>query len=268
VLVSNYGKFGKSGGLVMKKADYSKIASFYDKGRLLSDEILSLWTDLVSGYAGDPAQTRLLDLGCGTGRFTIAIAERLGYHVTGADMSGEMLARAKEKDTDNRIIWDQQDAQHLTYGDKSFNAVFISHLLHHVDSPLSVLREAGRVLDSPGVILLRYGAIEQIEHDVVHRFFPETREIDRARTPSVSTVEGWLKEAGFKNISSEEIKQRTWETPEDVLRSIRYRNTSVLTLISEKAYEKGLNELTEYISEHPDDPWLLDDKLMFTAGHV
>ena len=109
--------------------------------------------------------------------------------------------------------------------------------------------------------------MEQIEHDIVHTFFPEALEIDKERTPSVSTVEGWLKEVGFKNIESEEIKQRTWETPEDVLRSIRFRNTSVLTMISEKAYEKGINELTEYISEHPDDTWLLDDTLIFTVGH-
>lgn len=252
----------------MKKADYSKIASFYDKGRSLPDEIISLWMKLISRYAGDSANTRILELGCGTGRFTVAIANQLGYCVTGADMSDEMLAKAKVKDINNLIQWDHQDAQSLTYDEESFDVIFISHLLHHVDSPVLVLKEARRVLVSLGVILIRYGAIEQIEHDVVHTFFPEALEIDKARTPSVLTVESWLKEAGFKEISSEEIKQQTYGTPAILLESIKNKNTSVLTLISENAYEKGLNELTEYIKNHTDDPWLLYDKLVFSVGYL
>ena len=252
----------------MKKADYSRIASFYDKGRSLLDEIMSLWMKLVSGYAGNSADTRVLDLGCGTGRFTLAMAYQLGYRVTGADMSAEMLGKAKAKDSHNLIRWDKQDARRLTYNNDSFNVVFISHLLHHVEVPLLVLREAGRVLASLGVIFLRYGSMEQIEHDIVHTFFPETLEIDRKRTPLVSTVERWLKEAGFQGIISEEIKQQTWKTPAAMLESFSYKNTSVLTLISEDAFETGKTQLAEYIARHPDDSWLLDDRLSFTVGYL
>lgn len=223
--------------------------------------------NLVSSYAGSSPGTRILDLGCGTGRFTIALAYQLGYQVTGADNSDEMLAKAKEKDINNLIKWDRQDAQSLTYDDKSFDAVFISHLLHHVDSPLSVLTEVRRVLVSPGVIFLRYGSMEQIEHDAIHTFFPETLEIDKPRTPSTLTVENWLKEAGFKKISSKEIKQQTYKTPAALLESVRNKNTSVLTLISKEAFEKGLNELTLYINHRPDENWLLDDRLTFTVGY-
>lgn len=252
----------------MKKADYSRIASFYDKGRALSDEIMALWMELIADIAGDSSGTRVLDLGCGTGRFTLAMAYQLGYRVTGADMSAEMLDKARQKDGHNLIRWDKQDACRLTYDNDSFDVVFISHLLHHIDDPVLVLNEAGRILASPGVIFLRYGSMEQIEHDIVHAFFPETLEIDRVRTPSVSTVETWLKEAGFRNITTQEIKQQTWKTPEAVVESIKYKNTSVLTLISEDSFNKGLNELTEYIACHPDDPWLLDDRLTFTVGYL
>jgi len=252
----------------MKKVDYSKIASFYDKGRHLPDEVISLWMKLVSRYTNDSARTRILDLGCGTGRFTIAMVNQLPCYVTGADMSEDMLAKARDKDLNNLIEWDRQDAQSLTYDDGSFDIVFISHLLHHVDSPVLVLKEAKRVLVPSGVILIRYGAIEQIEHDVVHTFFPGSLEIDKARTPSVLTVESWLSEAGFKEISSEEIKQQTWETNTALLESIKNKNTSVLTLISESSFKKGINELTDYINKHPDDHWLLDDRLAFTVGYL
>jgi len=54
---------------------------------------------LISRMIGSRAEViRFLDLGCGTGRFSIPVAERLGYLVTGADNSEEMLARAKSKE--------------------------------------------------------------------------------------------------------------------------------------------------------------------------
>ena len=78
----------------MKKADYGRIASFYDKGRPIAEQNLDLWLGLIrkASQAGEGGQ--VLDLGCGTGRFAPPMAERLGFRVTGADSSKEMLAKA------------------------------------------------------------------------------------------------------------------------------------------------------------------------------
>ena len=251
----------------MRKADYSKIASVYDKGRSLPDRIINLTLKLISKYSNAQESARVLDLGCGTGRFTIAMSTQLHYRVIGADSSEEMLAKAREKDIEKAIEWDYQDAQDLRYNDGSFDVVFMSHLLHHVDSPLQVLIECKRVLIDSGVIIIRYGAIEQIENDVVHTFFPEVLTIDRARTPSVAIVEKWLSDAGFLSITTEEIVQQTFETGTAHLESARTKSTSVLTMISEEAFEKGINDLTEYVENNPNDPWLLHDKLALTIGY-
>ncbi len=251
----------------MKKADYSRIAPSYDKGRSLSEQNIELWLKLISKYSQAQEDTKVLDLGCGTGRFTIPMANQLQYRMVGADYSKEMLDKAQEKDVDGMIEWDYQDAQGLSYRDESFDLVFISHLLHHVDSPTRVLIECKRVLTTSGVTIVRYGAIEQIEGDVEHTFFPGVLDIDKARTPSVEIVEKWLSGAGFSGITTEEVIQQTYETGAAHLKAARAKNTSVLTMIPQEAFEKGIDNLTEYIKNNPDDTWLLVDRLTVTAGY-
>ena len=79
-------------------------------------------------------------------------------------------------------------------------------------------------------------------------------------------VEKWLSDTGFSGITTEEIKQKTWESATALLESAKTKNTSVLTLISQEAFEKGIDDLAEYIRNNPDDPWLFHDKLAFTVG--
>ena len=251
----------------MKKADYGRIASSYDEGRSLSEQNIELWLRLIYKYSKPQEGAKVLDLGCGTGRFTIPMAKQLHYRMVGADYSKEMLDKAQEKDIDGKIEWDYQDAQDLTYPDESFDVVFISHLLHHVDLPIQVLSQCKRVLTASGVIIVRYGAIEQIEHDVEHTFFPGVLTIDRKRTPTVEVMEKWLRNAGFSGITTEEVIQQTYETAASHLDSAKVKNTSVLTMIPQEAFEKGINDLTKYIKSNPDDTWLLFDRLTLTAGY-
>ena len=251
----------------MRRADYRHIALSYDQGRPLLEQYIDLWLGLVARLARMSEGARVLDLGCGTGRFSIPMATKLRFQVTGADSSKEMLDKAREKDSDKLVKWDLEDAQQLTYNNESFDVVFMSHLLHHVDNPLRALSECHRVLVTPGVICIRYGAIEQIRGDVIHTFFPEVLAIDEARGQTITIVEQWLTEAGFHGIISEEIVQKTFETSTEQLNTIKLKNTSVLTMISPEAFEKGIHSLDNYVSENPDDPWLLHDRMTLTVGY-
>jgi len=251
----------------MTKADYSKIASSYDKGRSLSEQNMATWLNLIAKLSGASKGTRVLDLGCGTGRFSLPIANRLGFEVTGVDSSAEMLAKAQQKDSNSDVDWMLEDASALTFSDGSFDVVFMSHLLHHVDSPLTVLKECHRVLVPSGVILIRYGAMDQVRNDVEHTFFPQVTEIDEPRTPTLELTERWLLDAGFANIFSEEVVQQTYGTASAHLDAARVKSTSVLNMISAESFEVGIQRLAEYVEKNPDDKWLLFDKMMMTVGY-
>ncbi|OGO30548.1 MAG: hypothetical protein A2Z29_11255 [Chloroflexi bacterium RBG_16_56_11] len=251
----------------MKKADYSKIAPLYDKGRSLSEENIDLWLKIISRLSGAREGARLLDLGCGTGRFAIPLATKLNYSVTGADSSKEMLAKAREKDANRLVKWDIEDAQSLSYPDKSFDLVFMSFLLQHCEDPARALLGCRRVLNDRGVILIRHAEIEQIQDDVVHTFFPETLAINVARPASAKRVESWLSEAGFSHIISEEIAQQTYTTGAARLEAVLLKGVSTLTMIPQEAFERGVKKLKQYIHKNPDDPWLLYDRITLTAGY-
>ena len=251
----------------MIKADYSKIASFYDKGRSFSIQNRSLWLNLIIKEVGISKSSRVLDLGCGTGRFSLPMAELYNLDVTGVDSSLKMLEKARTKDSGSIVNWYNEDAHELSFPNNSFAAVLMSHLLHHVDNPQAALKESFRVINSTGVILIRYGSIGQIKNDVEHTFFPQVTEIDESRTPSQELVEKWLVDAGFTCISSREVIQQTHKTGNAHLKAAQSKNTSVLSMISEESFRTGISRLKEYVKKNSKDNWLLFDRMTLTVGY-
>src|SRR5215208_2133979 len=97
------------------------------------------WEPVVR-LLGDGAGS-LLDVGCGTGRYSVALAE-LGWHVTGVDVSEDMLTRARARGV--RVV--RADAAALPFDDESFDAV-VSILTHtDLDEFSSTICEVARVL--------------------------------------------------------------------------------------------------------------------------
>src|SRR5260370_7928180 len=77
--------------------DATDIAVAYDRGRDHGPEVLNLWMNVVSSYVKDQCIKTILDLGCGTGRFSEALAIRFDAEVVGIDPSEKMLEQARTK---------------------------------------------------------------------------------------------------------------------------------------------------------------------------
>lgn len=103
---------------------------------------------------GDGA--RLLEVGSGTGAVSRAIAEHApGAAVTGVDPSPTFVAKAGELSTGyDNMTFDVGDARSLPYEDGSFDIVVFHTTLCHIPGPEGALREAHRVLDRDGVLVV------------------------------------------------------------------------------------------------------------------
>ena len=93
--------------------------------------------------------SRLLDIGCGAGFLSNALA-REGFDVVGIDASDASLTIARSHDETNRVRYDVGDALALPYPAASFDAVSAMDFLEHVEDPAAVVAEAARVLRPGG----------------------------------------------------------------------------------------------------------------------
>jgi ubiquinone/menaquinone biosynthesis C-methylase UbiE len=92
---------------------YKTLASYYDA--LVTDEnATSDWVDYTRKHVKDGL---LLDLGCGSGDFAVAMAEQ-GYLVEASDLSAEMIKTAQSKKGSELVKWYVSDMLDLNENEK------------------------------------------------------------------------------------------------------------------------------------------------------
>jgi ubiquinone/menaquinone biosynthesis C-methylase UbiE len=100
-----------------------------------------------------------VDLGCGPGHLVIKLAQVApAFHVTGLDLSDEMLVRAERHalrtGLQERVAFKKGDAVQIPFPDASLELVVSTLSLHHWRDPVAVLNEIARVLRPGGSFLI------------------------------------------------------------------------------------------------------------------
>ena len=96
----------------------------------------------------------LIELGCGTGLYTKALAANAG-HVMATDLSDEMLvvARSQLKDLQNVTV-EKADCEKTDFPNGKFGSAFMANLIHIIETPPTTLKEAYRILKDGGLLLI------------------------------------------------------------------------------------------------------------------
>lgn len=117
---------------------------FSQGGRLIDRREKEAVLDAI----GPVEDKKILEIACGTGRFTAMLAER-GADIVGLDISAEMLGEARTKadaaGVGQTIEFMRGDAGRLPFDDGEFDAVIAMRFFHLADAPAEYLAEIQRV---------------------------------------------------------------------------------------------------------------------------
>ena len=111
----------------------------------------------IHQYLGDDKTKKILDVGAGTGRYSVALAEE-GYDVTAVELVKYNLGILKKKNSSVKAY--QGNALKLSrFGDEEFDLVLVFGPMYHLytfEDKVKALTEAKRVVKKNGVILVAY----------------------------------------------------------------------------------------------------------------
>jgi ubiquinone/menaquinone biosynthesis C-methylase UbiE len=220
--------------------DFDALAADYDRLRPAGDAWEQLTEHTLAGMTGC---RRLVDVGCGTGRFATFARRRLGARVWGVDPSAEMLSQARSRSGSRGIGWKQGVAERLPFRDGWFDAGHMHLVVHTLTDRGRALAEFARVLGRDGRLAIATFAPEHFDRFFLNPYFPTLAAIDRARFPDPAVLADDLTAAGFVDAGIERIGQPIRADPSDVLERVRGRYISTLHLLDPDDYAAGLARL-------------------------
>jgi SAM-dependent methyltransferase len=177
--------------------------------------VAELGRPLLELLAARPGE-RILDLGCGDGRLTLAAGEN-GARMSGVDLSPDLAAAARARGLDVQVA----DAIALPYPDASFDAVLSNAALHWMRQPEPVLEEVARVLKPGGRFVGELGGagnVATIVGAITNALAQRRVEVTRAYPwyfPTQAQYQAQLEGAGFAVAALERFARPT-ELPADI----------------------------------------------------
>lgn len=178
--------------------DQTRVPEAYDAGRDVSvsekNALIAFFVENVNAAA----VTDILDLGCGTGRFSQTLSDTFDANVIGIDPSQKMLDQARSKVANARLTFKQAPGEALPLNSDSVDLVFMSMVLHHLTDPQKTAHECDRVLRPGGHVCIRTTTTDEITSYPYLDVFPSIRAIiDEGLMPR-SALTAMFKAAGFK----------------------------------------------------------------------
>ncbi|CAD2075211.1 Demethylmenaquinone methyltransferase [Jeotgalicoccus aerolatus] len=189
---------------------FNSISDDYDHmNDIISFNQHTIWRNRTNKEIFVKPGQKVLDLCCGTGDWTIQLAENQEAEITGLDFSGNMLKVAAGKTAQfNNITLTQGDATDLPYDDNTFDIVTIGFGLRNLPDYLSGIKEFYRVLKPGGqlVILETSNPESKLMNFGFKIYFGKIMPVLGEKIAGSGQEYTWLFESTSKFLSKEELK--------------------------------------------------------------
>lgn len=226
--------------------DETDIPAAYDRARDHGPEVLDLWMRTLAAHLGERKISCILDLGCGTGRFSSSLAVRFNADVIALDPSSKMLDQARRKTGSPRVLFCRAQAEALPFCSGAVDLVFMSMSFHHFSDARVAARECRRVLRPRGSVVVRTGTREQIGAYPYVPFFPSISRILEQMLPNRRELQETFAVAGLELVKSESITQTIAPDWPTYAEKLAVGADSALARLTRREFQTGIEALIRH----------------------
>lgn len=181
---------------------------------------------------------RLLDIGCGNGRYLSAM-RKLGWQTSGVEKNPKASQYAREElhlDVNTVDLLDNK------FQDKSFDAVTMWHSLEHLYEPLQTLKEIGRILNDDGLLVVAVPNIDSLVAKIFKTYWYGLQLPIHLIAFTPDTITRMLNQAGF------DVKKICFDSRGSTLRlSLLNLKDGKYSFISRLSRFKGAIKMVNFI---------------------
>jgi ubiquinone/menaquinone biosynthesis C-methylase UbiE len=230
--------------------DSSDIHLSYDESRKLPVETIQLWLEAIGRRLAKDSIKIIVDLGCGTGRFSLPLAEYFSAQLIGIDPSTKMLGTARESISSASIEFVQGAAEEIPLPDGYADLLFLSMVFHHIQNKERAFREFARVLKPDGFLCMRTSTKEALNSYIWMRYFPRAQQIELERIPSRNHILEILQIHEFKLCAHDILYQYYAKNLSEYFDKLSLRGISSLQMIPDDEFKQGLRNFEQYCREN------------------
>lgn len=216
----------------MTRAKYDEIGAHYDTTRRADPRLAARLRALLEPEPGG----RYLDVGCGTGNYTVSLAAS-GLAMVGLDQSETMLRAARAKGP--RVAWRRGDVAALPFRDGAFRGAVCTLAIHHFSDLAAAFAEVSRVL-AWGRFAIFTATPEQMRRYWLGAYFPHMLERSARQMPERAGIETALAGAGFRLVAVE-----PWDVPPDLMDLFFYAGKHRPALYLDPTVRRGISSFAK-----------------------
>ena len=225
--------------------DETDIAERYDAARRIPDRAMRVWFDAIKSRIPPSEIRQILDVGCGTGRFSTHLAQEFNADVIGVDPAETMLAKARTNTTDPRVTFLVGVAESLPVSDETVCLAYLSMVYHHLRDQRHSFLEFNRTLRVGGFLCIRNSTLDLLDKVPYLKYFPSALPYNRTRLPSQRDVIDTSQKSGFSLVSHSVISQELATSMEEYSAKISKRALSDLAALPDTEFSAGIQRMKE-----------------------
>lgn len=187
----------------MKLIDYDGLAQDYARHRRGHSGV----AQSLCETAALTRDSRVLEVGCGTGNYVAALRNLVGCECSGVDPSNDMLTQARARTDTAGVHFSRGTAEHLEFPSDSFDLVFSVDVVHHIVERAAFFHEAARAVQPGGRICTVTENEDHLEGRIHSRYWPDTVAVELQRYPTIAQLRTELTATGFTDLMEQFVEQ-------------------------------------------------------------